>query len=96
MNENNFLAEGAYGCLFLPYVTCKGKSTNDYKFISKIQIRNFYSENEIEIGKQIRKKLPLIYHRFFVPAIYHCNINIKEFMHMDVDSCIDKCRMIQE
>lgn len=92
MNENNFLAEGAYGCLFLPYVTCKGKPTNDYKFISKIQIRNFYSENEIEIGKQIRKKLSMIYHRFFVPAIYHCNINIKEFVNIG----IDKCRLIRE
>ena len=84
MAKNNFLAEGGYGCLFSPYISCKGKSTNNYKYISKIQIRNFYSENEIRIGKQIIKSLPIIYKNFFVPSVYHCNINIKNFENIKV------------
>ena len=86
MNKNIFLAEGSYGCTFTPYITCKGKITNDYDYLSKIQISDFYSENEIAMGKRIRKRIPM-YNRFFVPAVHHCSINIKEFKNPDIDKC---------
>ena len=83
------ISEGGFGCIFSPYVTCKGKATKDYEYISKIQIKNFSAENEIEIGKKIRSIHH--YYYYFVPALYHCDINVSEFKNTD----IDKCRFIK-
>jgi len=87
MDKPLFLAGGAYGCIFSPYITCKGKLSNNYKFLSKIQVRNFYSYNEVHMGQKIIKRMPLEYKFFFAPAVHHCDINIKEFMHLGIDSC---------
>ena len=84
------ISEGGYGCIFSPYITCSGKVTKNYNYISKIQVKGFSAENEIKIGKKI-SKIPFFY-RYFVPAIYHCDINIKEFKNTD----IDQCRIIKE
>ena len=87
MEDNIFLVEGSYGCIFSPYITCKGKPTDNYDYLSKIQEKDFYSENEIEMGQLIIKNLAKLYKRFFVPAVYHCGINIKEFKHPSINKC---------
>ena len=84
------ISEGGYGCIFSPYITCSGKVTKNYKYISKIQLKSFSAENEIKLGKKI-SKIPFFY-RYFVPTTYHCDINIKEFKNAD----IDQCRIIKE
>ena len=83
------ISEGGFGCIFSPYISCKGKRTNNYEYISKIQIKNFSADNEIEIGKKIKGIRN--YYYFFVPAIYHCDINVSEFKNTD----INKCRFIK-
>jgi len=85
MKGGALISEGGYGCIFLPYLTCKGKETKNFNYISKIQIKNFSSDNEINIGKII-KTIPRFYY-YFVPAIYHCNINISEFKNKDINQC---------
>ena len=85
MKGGGLISEGGYGCVFLPYVTCKGKTTKDFDYISKIEVNNFSSDNEIQIGKII-KQIPRFYY-YFVPAIYHCDINISEFKNTDIDKC---------
>ena len=58
-NESNkFLGEGSYGCVYYPGIDCKGKK-NKKKTITKIQEINFYSENEKNIGKYIKKILKI-------------------------------------
>ena len=79
------ISEGGYGCIFSPYITCSGKVTKNYNYVSKIQLKSFSADNEIRIGKKI-SKIPFFY-RYFVPAIYHCDINIKEFKNADMDQC---------
>ena len=85
MKGGGMISEGGYGCIFLPYVTCKGKTTKNFNYISKIEEKNFSSENEINIGKII-KNIPRFYY-YFVPAIYHCDINVSEFKNTDIDKC---------
>jgi len=85
MKGGGLISEGGYGCVFLPYVTCKGKTTKNFDYISKIEVKNFSSDNEIKIGKII-KQIPRFYY-YFVPAIYHCDINISEFKNTDIDKC---------
>ena len=85
MKGGAMISEGGYGCIFLPYITCKGKTTRNFNYISKIEEKNFSSENEINIGKII-KNIPRFYY-YFVPAIYHCDINVSEFKNTDMDKC---------
>jgi len=85
MKGGGLISEGGYGCVFLPYLTCKGKTTKNFDYISKIEVKNFSSDNEIKIGKII-KQIPRFYY-YFVPAIYHCDINISEFKNTDIDKC---------
>ena len=51
-NNKSFFSSGVYGCVHYPRIKCSGnfvKKKDDY--ISKIQIYNFFSKNEYNIGK---------------------------------------------
>ena len=87
MNKANF-AEGAYGCVFYPRLTCKGGQEEKYdNFISKIVRKNFYGDNEINMGKHIREQLPGDWQKFFAPATHSCSVDISRFVNVDLDKC---------
>jgi len=87
MNNAKF-AEGTCGCVFYPRLTCKGGQEEIYdNFISKIVRKNFYGDNEINIGKHIRGQLPIIWKKFFAPAIHSCSVDISRFTNVDLDQC---------
>ena len=87
MNKANF-AEGAYGCVFYPRLTCKGGQEEKYdNFISKIVRKNFYGDNEINMGKHIREQLPGDWQKFFAPAVHSCSVDISRFKNVDLDKC---------
>lgn len=87
MNKANF-AEGAYGCVFYPRITCKGVQEKNYdNFISKIVRKNFYGDNEIYIGKHIREQLPDTWQKFFAPSTHSCSVDISRFTNIDLDHC---------
>ena len=87
MNKANF-AEGAYGCVFYPRITCKGVQEEEYdNFISKIVRKDFYGDNEIYIGKHIREQLPGVWQKFFAPALHSCSVDISRFTNIDLDKC---------
>ena len=48
--------EGSYGCIYYPSLTCKLEKSKKKNIISKIQINNITSKNEIEIGKLLEKE----------------------------------------
>jgi serine/threonine protein kinase len=85
MKGGGLIFQGGYGCIFRPYIDCKGKQTHELQYVSKIQIKTFAAMNEIKIGKEI-SKIPY-YYNFFVPAIDHCDINIKEFKARGIKDC---------
>ena len=48
------LAEGGYGCIFIPGINCDGSIMSNKKYISKIQRFDDSAKNEIEIGKIVQ------------------------------------------
>ena len=55
LSENVVLfSQGAYGCIFMEDVTVQGKKENP-KFIKKVQKRKETSDNEKNIGKEVKK-----------------------------------------
>ena len=64
------LNQGAYGCVYYPGFTCKGNQDKAKKFITKLEIYDKTSKNEIEVSNKIKKIKN--YHNFFSPIIKHC------------------------
>ena len=86
-----FLAQGGYGCVYYPEVSCQGKDTNNKNFLSKIVQRDFSADNEINIGKLITTKLkmwvenPLQNH--FAPVLSSCKVDISKFTMDEHEKC---------
>lgn len=74
--------EGGYGCIFYPGISCKNKET---KNVSKVQIENFTSKNEIYIGTKIKKIAN--YEIFFLPVKKHCKLNINQLNNNLFEKC---------
>ena len=64
------LSQGAYGCVYYPGFTCKGNIDNKKKFVTKLEIYDKTSKNEINISNKIKKIKN--YSKFFSPVVNHC------------------------
>ena len=50
---SKLLAQGGFGCIYYPGINCDGKSIKEeYKIVSKLQKKNYTSDNEIKIGEE--------------------------------------------
>jgi len=91
MDGGGFLVQGGYGCVFYPEVNCKGKDTNDKKFLSKIVEKDYNAYNEINIGEILVTKLkmwvenPLQNH--FAPVLSSCDVDVKKFTMDEKEKC---------
>jgi len=91
MKGGAFLSEGGYGCVFYPEVSCSGKDTDNRKYISKIQRKDFSAENEIHVGKLIIKIMkkwiekPLLNN--FAPVLSTCPIDVSKLSIDEEDKC---------
>jgi len=90
----DFFKEGAFGCVFRPGINCLGKP-EEMKYITKIQMDENTSENEINIGKfienTIKKEIPT-YEDMFAPIIQSCKISLGEIKN----ETIKKCEVVQK
>jgi serine/threonine protein kinase len=82
---SKLLSEGGFGCVFHPQIGCNGKPTNDEKVVTKVQIRDFNSENEALVGSLIQT-IP-VYTMFFLPAINSCPINVRSIESNIISEC---------
>lgn len=93
-SSESFFKEGAYGCVFRPGMDCLGKKENS-KYITKIQLNEETSENEINIGKfietVIKKDIPF-YEDMFAPIISSCIVDLGKIQN----ETIKKCEIIQK
>jgi len=80
------LSKGAYGCVYYPKVRCSGKQTNNTKYVSKIQERNFASKNEIYISNLIKTQIPR-YNNMFSIIVRTCPIEYKEIKDTEIADC---------
>ena len=76
MQGGGLISEGGFGCIYHPSLTKTGKES-DSKYVSKLQVENFASANETEIGKQITKIWN--YQSYFVPVISSQKVEIGKF-----------------
>lgn len=84
------LSQGGYGCVYHPSLSCSGKSEKNNKKVSKLQKKDWASENEIIIGKIITKIKN--YKFYFLPITSSCDINIT-----NVDkSILEECRVVKK
>ena len=90
--SNKFLGEGSYGCVYLPGIDCKGKK-NKKKTVSKIQIIDFFSKNEVTNGLFIKKNISG-YNKFFSPVIKYCPIKFNKLKNSNLD--LKKCDVLFE
>ena len=77
MEGGGLISEGGFGCIYHPALTKTGKETNNKKFVSKLQVKNFASDNEIKMGKIIKDIFN--YNSFFGPIISSQTIKIGTF-----------------
>lgn len=82
---SKLLNQGGFGCVYYPGLTNKGKTSNDKKYVSKIQRSNFNSNNEILIGKLIQT-IPN-YQLYFLPVISHHSISLGSIDPKLLDEC---------
>ena len=85
MKGGKLLAEGGYGCVFLPGINCDGSSLTSKKYVSKIQIYNKSAKNEIQIGKIVQTIGGFSNH--FSPVYKHCSIKIATIKDEDIYKC---------
>ena len=79
------LAEGGYGCIFIPGLNCNGSIMNNKKYISKIQRYDESARNEIQIGKMIQNIGGFEDH--FSPILKFCNIDIASIKDKEINKC---------
>ena len=89
--KNTLLSEGAYGCIFKPGYTCQGK-TEKKKYITKIQKKGPNSENELEIGKKIKKIKN--YDLYFSPILKNCNLSMTNLLQNQKE--IKQCELVKQ
>ena len=73
--KNKLLGQGSYGCVYYPGISCSGKM-NTKKTVTKLQEISFYSVNEINTGKYIKKHIPK-YSLMYAPIVKHCVVSFQ-------------------
>lgn len=82
---SKLLSQGGFGCVFYPGINCDGSSSNDPSIATKVQKRDFNSQNESEIGDIISKITG--YDMFFIPVIDECSVNIRQSNNQSLQKC---------
>ncbi len=86
------IGDGSYGCVYYPGITCQGKFDNK-RNISKLQIYNRASKNEIAISKYIQSNIK-DYSKYFVIILQSCNINLNKMSeHKDK---LHECKILTD
>jgi serine/threonine protein kinase len=83
--SSKLLSKGGFGCIFYPGITCKGHTKKDKNVVTKLQRRDFNSDNEILVGNLIKKIKN--YKRYFLPVINNCSVNIRNIDSDEVKKC---------
>lgn len=87
---SKLLEQGGFGCIFFPSLTCKGKTKQSKKTVSKVQLDDFAAENEIYIGNLI-SNIPK-YKEYFLPILSSCPLDI-----LNVDNKLkSECKIINK
>lgn len=82
---SKLLSQGGFGCVFYPGINCDGSSNKDPDIATKVQKRDFNSENEADIGELIMNISG--YDMFFLPVMDECSVNIRKAGNKSLQKC---------
>lgn len=97
-----FFSQGTYGCVVNPPIHCssKNKSFLKKKMVSKIVKNDFFTQNELKIGKIIdnvlQKKNYSSLRDFFIIYTDFCVLGKKDLISKNNKLLIDKCNLINK
>ena len=94
---SNLLSQGGFGCVYYPGLKCdnedESKKETNKNFVTKLQKRNFTSNNELNIGLNIKKNK--YYEYFFLPVVSQCPVNIRAYKKKHEDE-LKECDVIKD
>jgi serine/threonine protein kinase len=82
---SKLLSQGGFGCVYYPGIKCDGKTDPRKNVVTKLQRRNFNAENEIKIGKLVRR-IPN-YRLFYLPVVKSCPVSLREIDNSVISEC---------
>ena len=82
---SNLLSQGGLGCVYYPGGKCDGKTDPRKNVVTKLQRRNFNADNEIKIGKLVRR-IPN-YRLFYLPVVKSCPVSLREIDNSVISEC---------
>jgi serine/threonine protein kinase len=88
--KNLLLGQGSYGCVYYPGINCAGK-INKKNYVTKLQEISFYSVNEINIGKYIKKFIRK-YSSIYAPIIKYCTVSFQTIQKSELN--ISECETL--
>tara|TARA_Y100000389_G_C17467476_1_gene526948 strand:- start:1590 stop:2723 length:1134 start_codon:yes stop_codon:yes gene_type:complete len=82
---SKLLSQGGFGCVYYPGIDCKGQTINETSVVTKLQRKDFNSDNEIKIGNLVKNIS--FFKDFFLPVINTCPIDIRLIDKKLIDDC---------
>jgi serine/threonine protein kinase len=79
------IGQGTYGCVYKPEVSCVDETSENKKYISKVQPDDKTSKHEVEMGKLI-KQIPKYDFRYG-PIITSCGLNYAKITETELSAC---------
>ena len=95
--DNKLIGQGVYGCIYKPGIDCYAKYNNYNQLVTKIQILNFSSKNEISISKYIIDNIEK-YNTYFSVVLKNCPIDFSTLYNSSENHNIDleKCNILEK
>ena len=87
---NKLIGQGAFGCTYYPGFTCNAKTSKNKNLVSKLNVDDNDSKNEIKTGKIVMKIKN--YRQFFSPIVKACPVNLNAIDKKNIGECdvVDK------
>ena len=86
---SKLLSQGGFGCVYYPGFDCDGKADGDKKYVTKLQLNDVSSDNELFISEKIKKINN--YQNFFAPIESVCDIDLR-IINNDI---LEKCEVVK-
>ena len=81
----NLIAQGAYGCIFYPGISCDSGKADGPNFVTKIQKNERTTMNEISISNKIKQIKG--YTRYFAPIVKQCPVKLTSQTNTELKKC---------
>ena len=80
------IGTGGFGCVFRPSMNCSGKTHSSKKYVSKVQVKDRFSENEVKMASIIKSIKQ--YRKHFAPVVSFCKrLSLVDVGKSEISTC---------